>query len=61
MKCRSCHHAKESHNLSRAYPSEILCYTCFGGTYIEYRDAYHAFEWDNLDLIEHLAKERNLI
>lgn len=62
MNCQKCKHKQEAHGKSSAYPIMPLCFDCFGG-YLSatYADAYHKFEWDNLDLIEHLAKERNLI
>lgn len=45
---------------SMAYPEQPCCYACFGWL-ATVTDSYHEFKWDNLDLIEHLAKERNLI
>lgn len=59
MKCYKCGHDEREHQESLAYPGEPFCIKCFILLTTDY-DPYHKFP-DNLDLIEHLAKKRNLI
>jgi hypothetical protein len=62
MNCQKCKHEDKAHKSSIAYPTEPLCYDCFGGgNFNNFNNSYHEFQMDNLDLIEKLAKERNLI
>ena len=67
MNCYKCGHSKNEHMPSGAYAGEFFCMACFNEHYSmdvpaikNTTDAYHKYP-DNLDLIEHLAKERNLI
>lgn len=61
MNCFKCSHPKSSHGPSLSYPQEFLCFECFEDIKF-YRTgmSFHKFP-GNLDIIEHLAKEQNLI
>jgi hypothetical protein len=62
MNCLKCKHTDNEHSSSLAYPARIVCWVCFGGsTPWGESEPYHEFQMDNLDLIEQLAKKRNLI